>query len=589
MKKKVLHFVQCSFVKISLFAAVCPLYAQVSDPSSWQSFVNSNENVMISDTFRLQTFGDSEWDNWEYTTSGTTQVQDVSAVNIDKLGGKMGLRMSLGSRINFIQYTSTPYTEIKAEIFYGGRFLNKGDKLNISIYRETETTTHTISSITQNDYYSKFDSLAITNAPLKFDLHSTSSSSNTKSYYCLQYAFAFGNIPSYSLFTGTGNWNDTTRWSHLPPLRHRNALINGNVNITADTYCNNAAISSGDLIISPQSRFTLNDLDLYGTEAAIHSNGEINISNCITLHKTFDKAGKWYFISFPFDVYPTGIDPRFEQKDATPNDGGNYFYVQSYNGDKRASANQSAGNWEVVPIRSNDVPLFEKNKGYLIALDEKAADQTLSFSSQPGDIPEDFARTGLLAVPIESSMTSDNQENYGWYLCGNPLPAPLVLSQIEKNAELDGKVYIYDGRGYKSYSLESNYALPPFSAFFVKASAPTEIQVVSDQAPTKATNIIQTDFPLVHKESEPYQNNQSSGLDTSTAGDIYFRIIDRSIYLENVPETGLLRLVNMTGNCVLQRKIQEGSQAISLTCDPGIYILQIRTSHHLSHHKVILQ
>lgn len=588
MKKKVLYFVQCSLVKISLFSAICPLQAQVSNPSSWQNFVNSNENVMVSDTFRLQTFGDSEWDNWEYTTSGTTKILDVSSINIDKLGGKMGLRMSLGSRINFKQYSPAPYTEVKAEIFYGGRYLNKGDNLYINIYREDESQVNKLFTVTDKDTC-KYDSVTITKTPLRFDIYSASSSSNTKGYYCLQYAFAFGNIPTYSLFTGTGNWNDTTRWSHLPPLRHRNALINGNVNITADTHCNNAIISAGNLIISPQSRFTLNNLDLYGTEATIHSNGEINISNCITLHKTFDKAGKWYFISFPFDVYPTGIDPRFAQKDATPNDGGNYFYVQSYNGDKRASANQSAGNWEVVPIRSIGVPLFEKNKGYLIALDEKAADRTLSFSSQPGDIPEDFARTGLLAVPIESSMTSDNQENYGWYLCGNPLPAPLVLSQIEKNIALDGKVYIYDGRGYKSYSLDSNYALPPFSAFFVKTSAPTEIKVVSDQAPTKATNIIQTDFPLVLKENEPCQSSQSSGLDTSATGDILFRIKDRSIYLENVPETGLLRLVNMTGNCVLQRKIQEGFQTIPFTCEPGIYILQIRSSHHLSHHKVILQ
>lgn len=576
MKKKVLHFVQCSFVKISLFSAICPLQAQVSDPSSWQNFVNSNENVMLSDTFRLQTFGDSEWDNWEYTTVGTTKILDISSINIDKLGGKMGLRMSLGSRINFKQYTPTSYTEVKAEIFYGGRYLNKGDNLYINIYREDESQVNKLFTVADKDTC-KYDLVTITKTPLRFDIYSASGTSNTKGYYCLQYAFAYGNIPTYSLFTGTGNWSDTTRWSHLPPLRHRNALIKGEVNITADTYCNNATISTGDLIISPQSRFTLNNLDLYGTEAAIHSNGEINISNCITLHKTFDKAGKWYFISFPFDVYPIGIDPRFAQKDATPNDGGNYFYVQSYNGDKRASANQSAGNWEVVPIRSNDVPLFEKNKGYLIALDEKATDRTLSFSSQPGDIPEDFARTGLLAVPIESSMTSDNQENYGWYLCGNPLPAPLALSQIEKNIALDGKVYIYDGRGYNSYSLDSNYALPPFSAFFVKASAPTEIKVVSDQAPTKAINIIQTDFPVNKSAIEPYPGKQSTGIKSLDTEELHFFIKDNQLYLQNIPEAGFVRITNMMGQCILQKEIRRGSEVIPIVENKGIYILQIYT------------
>lgn len=579
MKKKVLHFVQCSFVKISLSAAVCPLHAQVSDPSSWQNFVNSNENVMVSDTFRLQTFGDSEWDNWEYTLIGNSSlVQDKNTIKIP-----------VGSGAFFQPLPLTNYTNAKIVVHIAGLNLKPGESLLFKVHRNNKDEVITANKPEQGKDFMGYKYLTIGDNPSSFTITTNKITNTQNGYYMTDSIFAYGDIPSYTLFSGIGDWNDTTRWSHLPPLRHRNALINGNVNITADTHCNNATISAGDLIISPQSRLTLNNLDLYGTEATIHSNGEINISNCITLHKTFDKAGKWYFISFPFDVYPTGIDPRFAQKDATPNDGGNYFYVQSYNGDKRASANQSAGNWEVVPIRSIGVPLFEKNKGYLIALDEKAADRTLSFSSQPGDIPEDFARTGLLAVPIESSMTSDNQENYGWYLCGNPLPAPLVLSQIEKNIALDGKVYIYDGRGYKSYSLDSNYALPPFSAFFVKTSAPTEIKVVSDQAPTKATNIIQTDFPLVLKENEPCQSSQSSGLDTSATGDILFRIKDRSIYLENVPETGLLRLVNMTGNCVLQRKIQEGSQTIPFTCEPGIYILQIRSSHHLSHHKVILQ
>lgn len=579
MKKKVLYFVQCSLVKISLFSAICPLQAQVSNPSSWQNFVNSNENVMVSDTFRLQTFGDSEWDNWEYTLIGNSSlVQDKNTIKIP-----------VGSGAIFLPLSLTNYTNAKIVVHIAGLNLKPGESLLFKVHRNNKDEVITANKPEQGKDFMGYKYLTIADNPSSFTITTNRTTNTQNGYYMTDSIFAYGDIPSYTLFSGIGDWSDTTRWSHLPPLRHRNALINGNVNIAADTYCNNATISAGDLIISPQSRLTLNNLDLYGTEATIHSNGEINISNCITLHKTFDKAGKWYFISFPFDVYPSGIDPRFAQKDATPNDGGNYFYVQSYNGDKRASANQSAGNWEVVPIRSIGVPLFEKNKGYLIALDEKAADRTLSFSSQPGDIPEDFARTGLLAVPIESSMTSDNQENYGWYLCGNPLPAPLVLSQIEKNIALDGKVYIYDGRGYKSYSLDSNYALPPFSAFFVKTSAPTEIKVVSDQAPTKATNIIQTDFPLVLKESEPCQSSQSSGLDTSATGDILFRIKDRSIYLENVPETGLLRLVNMTGNCVLQRKIQEGSQTIPFTCEPGIYILQIRSSHHLSHHKVILQ
>ena len=570
MKKKVIHFVQSALVKILFFGASYQLHAQVSNPSSWESFVNSSNNTLVSDTFRLQTFGDSEWDNWEYTTSGTTQIQDVSSVNIDKLGGKMGLQMSLGSRI------------------FGGRYLDKGNNLNIQIYRETGSTTHMISSITKNDSESKYDSLAITNTPLRFDLYTSSSSSNTKGYYCLQYALAYGNIPTNSLFTGTGDWNDTIRWSHLPPLRHRNALINGNATITTNTYCNNAAVSSGNLQIAQNIRLSLNNLDLFETDASIRSEGEIIISDHVTFHKTFEKAGKWYFISFPFDVYPSGIDPRFEQKDDTPNDGGNYFYVQSYNGDKRASTNQSTGNWEVAAINSNNTPLFEKNKGYLIALDEKATEQTITFSSRPDDIPVDFGNTGAITIPLDSDITSGNEENYGWYLCGNPLPAPLLLSGIEKNMALDGNIYVYDGSGYKTYSLNSNYALPPFAAFFIKASSPTELKVSSNSTSTKAMEIIQTNFPLNKSIAEPHPAKQNTAIGNPHTKDFHFFIKDKQLYLRNIPETGYIRLLNMMGQCLLQKEIRQGSQVIRITDRPGMYILQIHSAKYQKHQKVIL-
>ena len=122
-----MHFVQCALVKILFFGTGYSLQAQVSDPSSWESFVNSSDNTLVSDTFRLQTFGDSEWDNWGYSAKGGTQILDVSSVNIDKLGGKMGLRMPLGSSVRFEQYIPTLYSDVTAEIFYGGSYLNRGN------------------------------------------------------------------------------------------------------------------------------------------------------------------------------------------------------------------------------------------------------------------------------------------------------------------------------------------------------------------------------------------------------------------------------------------------------------------------------
>lgn len=500
----------------------------------------------------------------------------------------MGLRMSLGSRINFMQYTPTLYTDVKAEIFFGGRYLNKGNNLSIRIYREDESPVSPLFSVSKDNTSCKYDLLSITRTPLRFDLFSASSSSNTEGYYCLQYAFAYGDIPSYSLFSGMGNWNDTILWSHLPPLRHRNALIKGDVTITTDSYCKDIAIHSGSLKINPGNRFILQDLDLYENKAYLNSEGTILLSGCVTLHKTFEESGKWYFISFPFDVYPSGIDPRFEQKDATPNDGGNYFYVQSYNGDKRASSNQSAGNWEVVPVRPDNIPLFEKNKGYLIALDEKTTNRTLSFSSRSGDIPENFANIGVIAIPPSSNVTPGNQENYGWYLCGNPFPSPLVLSQIEENTVLDGNIYVYNGSGYKTYSLNSNYALPPFTAFFVKASSPTELRVPSNSPSTKAINIIPTNFPISKSITEPHPDKQSTEIKSPNAEDFHFFIKDGQLHLQNIPEAGYIKIFNMMGHCMLQKRIRQGSQMIPVTILSGIYILQIHSANYQKRYKVVL-
>ena len=578
MKKKVIHFVQCALAKILFFGAVYPLQAQVSNPSSWESFVNSNENRLVSDTFRLQTFGKSEWDNWIFSLNGNSSV----------IQDKFTMKIPVGSGTTFQPFALSDYNEIKIVVHAAGLELAPKENLFFSVYREGADEKLVGHESTSEKDFLAYKDFIIGKNPNSLSIVTLKASSSKEGYYMTDSVYAYGNIPSYSLFSGIGNWNDTILWSHLPPLRHRNALIKGDASITSDTYCKNVAINSGSLKINPVTRFILKNLDLYESDASLYSEGAILLSDRITFHKTFEESGKWYFISFPFDVYPSGIDPRFEQKDATPNDGANYFYVQSYNGDKRASDNQSTENWEVMPVRPDNVPLFEKNKGYLIALDEKATIRTLSFSSQPGDIPEDFANAGVITIPLGTNMTSGNHENYGWYLCGNPLPAPLVLSQIEKNIALDGNIYVYDGNGYKTYSLSSNYALPPFAAFFVKASSQTELKVSSDSTPTKATSIIRTNFPVNKSIAEPYSDKQSTGIKSPVAEDFHFFIKDGQLHLQNIPEAGYVRIINMMGRCVVQKRIRQGAQVVPIVNVSGIYILQIHSANYQKHHKVVL-
>ena len=66
MKKRIWHLsrrvVVCTvFLFVQQF-----IQSQVSNPSTWESFVQSNANISIRDTFRMQTFEGLASDNWDY-------------------------------------------------------------------------------------------------------------------------------------------------------------------------------------------------------------------------------------------------------------------------------------------------------------------------------------------------------------------------------------------------------------------------------------------------------------------------------------------------------------------------------------------
>ena len=245
MKKGVIHFVQYVLVKILFFGAAYPLQAQVSNPSSWESFVGSDENRLVSDTLRLQTFGDSEWDNWGYTLT----------VNSSLIQEKHTIKIPVGSGIIFSPFSLNNYTNVKIVSHIAGLKLEPGELLLFNVHRNNSDEVITGNTPEQGKDYMGYRYLTIGSNPSSFAITTNKKVNTQNGYYMTDSVFAYGDIPSYSLFSGIGNWNDTTLWSHLPPLRHRNALIKGNVSITTDTYCKDIAIHSGSLEINPGSLF----------------------------------------------------------------------------------------------------------------------------------------------------------------------------------------------------------------------------------------------------------------------------------------------------------------------------------------------
>lgn len=565
MGKSVSYF-SCGVFLSFLFAVECPLRAQVSNPSAWESFVTSKDNPVVSDTFRLQTFGKSGRDNWTYRTAGEASL----------LEEEHALRLPSGSCATFTSINPTGYEDITFPFYIRGENLTEESELQFIVFRNNQWDTIDIplKNLLEKGRLREF----IKDNPTELTIR-VGESSNAA--FLLDSVYATGNIPAYSLFTGSGDWNDTARWSHLPPLRNRCALIQGETTVSHDTQCRDIAIHSGSLQLSADNSLSLHNLSLYGDEAFFHSNGTLEQSGSITVHKTFEETGKWYFISFPFDVYSTGIDSRFQQQDERFEGSGNYFYLQRYNGDRRASLNQASGNWEVVPRHTDpQTPLFEKNKGYLIALDADATDRTLSFTSQTGDIPEDFARVGLVSLVMQSDQTADNAANFGWFLCGNPLPAPLALSQIESNPSLDGNVYVFDGQTYQTYSIRDNpnYALPPFSAFFLKASQDTEIKVQVPTTPVVQLQLIRTGAFQSASPTEPAPPSSSTHSETLHPDELQISLTGRQLHIENLPVNAHLRLFSLTGQCLFVQQVTAGTCTLSLPdCAQGICLLQLQS------------
>lgn len=584
MKKRFFPLMKLVFRIVLFFSGLFPAHAQLSDPAAWTTFINSADNRLVSDTFRIQTFGDSLEDNWEYRASGNTAVADISSENKDDLNGVRALTLRMGCSVSFEPFSPSIYQNIYMRIFFGGDGLMKNENLNVKVYRPNEVKNASLSTVTSNYARCPYSATRIKDNPYALDLQTSDPASNTQNgYYALQYLLAYGEIPEYSLFEGKGDWNDTLRWSHLPAQRNRKALLTGEITLSSAIRCNDVFLSNGNLHITDAGKAIFHTLTLFSTDASqsdtgysVKVDGELTIQDRITIRKTFPETGKWYFISFPFDVYPSGIDDRFLQKDDAPNAGGNFLYVHIYNGDKRAWGNTGTGNWEVMPALppTSDRPLFEKGKGYLVALDEKASDRTLSFTSRPGHLPESFGKDKNIPVFASAGTTATEENHRGWYLCGNPLPRPLSLSELEPNEDLDGSVYLYDGTGYTAYPIGSDYVLPPMSAFFVKASADTDLKI-KENYPVKSGRQIPNFYPLGTQRKEPVASS-ATAIPRLTSPQINWSVTGNELSLDPLPEACILRIVNLQGVTVWKRKVLPGvTYRFSLPVKPGVYVMEI--------------
>lgn len=591
---------------ILLTRSVVSLQAQqqLPPPSEWELFVASNENLLVRDTFLTQSFSNLPHDNWGYSLRKSAHLVDAEEANIAGATSSTLLVMQLGDSIVLDNcYPYKGYTNPHITFLFAAKKIAEGEdlwtwyeKVNGAVAREYSFKSP--KGVMTSDFTKTVVGKGGTQTPLmtvKSDPKNltlfvySSSVKSPQGHYYVDYFKASGMIAEYSLFQGSGKWSDEALWSHSPPLRERKALVDGELEVDEPVGCDALLLGSGALHLTEEGRLSLQELHLYD-HTALSSSGEIIVTDRLTVEKTLPEKGKWYFISLPFDLYEEGLGSGFSFQDDLFEGAGNYLYLRSYDGSGRASRNRAADNWKVV--RRSDIdastPLMEKNRGYLIALDGEAETTTLHFSSQKGEIPSSFGRSGTIEIRLPQRTASHREEHYGWYLCGNPLPAPLSIASLAANEQIGDSIYLYTDEGqYRSIALsESDDAIAPYSAFFVKAKQSATV-TIEQQSPLRSGRLLATDQPFDMNAPEPRHPDLTSTdlLSTLQPG---IRVEASALYIDRMPSMGWLTLVDAIGRICLRQRVDAGASVVPLSLTPGFYLVNLETEAGRIHQKIVV-
>lgn len=553
MKKLIEHIPLCAM----LFLSSSSLMAQVDNPGNWGEFVNSDENVLKRDTFLLQTFSNPDKDNWGYRmTNGEGNLIDVEELGIENATSQMALQLFPGDGFVVDSYSNGIYQNAYVYLSFAMKNINTNESFELTATNSTDAVESKIitRNAPSNDYNCNFNEQIYSDKYSKIgyngnftdlSIQINGEKRNDNSYYLIDYLCAYGNIQSHTFFTSTGNWTNKSNWSHLPALRNRNALIQGKAIVDESIKCN--------------------EIHLDG-EIEIINGGEL-AANKMTIHKEFPEKGKWYFVSFPFDVYSNCVGSNLQQGDETTKGSGNYFYVCRYNSESRAQNGISASNWEVVNIKSDSELLFEKGKGYLVALDEGATYNNMYVSSTE-DESLLLTSNNIISISADNAQ-SGKDENNGWILCGNPLTSALKLSDIKTNGNTDGNIYVYDGEKYQPYSIGSDYSIPAGEAFFMKANGNTEINIESSG--NSALKMISSSPISVFNGNEPV----TSPVSIESVKTMEIRIEGDIIVLPPSNSSKVIDIYDISGKAIQSETLSGEQTSYYLPQHKGILIIKI--------------
>ena len=543
-----------------------------TDPLSWDKNVNDVQlNVPVKQTLLIEGFDDSELSLTRYeVTKGKHDFFYPNEVGIKGASASKSIRLYPGTALDIYidKNMFDPFSnKWELRMTYAVQDVNKADVFKYSLesayvegtYESTilkPSANHTSYDFSQKkgtNGYSYLTFSKVKPIKLSFTVAKTSTSS-TSGYYCIDSLMVKMEIPPYTKWKGEGDWNDYKNWSHFFPQGKRNALVQGSVSVHNWADCNQLIAYQPNIQVTDKGRLTVNRF---------------------TVVYPFAAKGKWFFVSFPFDVYKSDIDKRFTLGDAstiTTEEVNNVLYLMEYDSHRRVTNPKSSLEWKCIDVKkiTDDEPIIQKGKGYLMALDETAGIQEVCFTSQE-NVPLNYTPEAVVTIEADELQGGKTEDN-GWILCGNPYPSVLSLQDIEPNPALDGNVYVYDGNQYKPYAIGSCYQLPPFSAFFVKARRTTELSMKQQE---------HADDVLLRSVGLPYSNKLGSPQVTANEEIVQnrfnYRLIDGKIELPEMKSRGRLVVYDICGRTIQQNSLVKGYNSIPLPRDSGVCIIYIET------------
>ena len=190
-------------------------------------------------------------------------------------------------------------------------------------------------------------------------------------------------------------------------------------------------------------------------------------------------AGKWAFLSFPYDVKVSDIRPLYENA---------AWVIRKYDGAARA-AHQMDNTW----VNMTEDSILHAGVGYIWQSAYLNSDNnTFAVPAMDNAGKNQIFANSERSIPL-AEYAAEYVNDYSWNLVGNPFPAYYDTRWIK----FDAPITVWNARQqtYDAYSLTDDaYVLSPGEAFFVQRSNSTDNITFPAEGRLTTRNVEDTTF-----------------------------------------------------------------------------------------------